>query len=358
MKSFLNQPVRKMTNPLFPGKPSSRKRLPAFGDFDMDGSPNKFDCNPFRMDKDAKNVETNEEDFNKAMQEFKSTGEKGISEMRGRTRLRQQVKAVQERRGRIASQVSMGASRLASQRYTKQSRRAQGRVAGRTLGLVRLLTPAGTVPSAASSKNKGRRGRPAGPSGRYFIPGVGPVGVYQYRAWLANQRRLRSLRGDESVQQMQTQAKQVYMPEGIPAEQAAYAQEVPAYQFNQIRGQDIPRQPKLIRPSGTGNLVQQQEIQLQMQQADNILLAPQFMKGQLTNTGADILSDKGRPNILQAPNAFLGQLRNLQARNPVELGEKPITNPYGDYFTTIDPITGNAIIQRRVKEKWLTGEAL
>lgn len=37
----------------------------------------------------------------------------------------------------------------------------------------------------------GGRGRPAGPSGKYVIPGVGPVGVYEYRMWLRQKLRER-----------------------------------------------------------------------------------------------------------------------------------------------------------------------
>jgi len=35
----------------------------------------------------------------------------------------------------------------------------------------------------------GRRGRPTGPSGKYYIPGYGPVGVYEYRMWLRQSLR-------------------------------------------------------------------------------------------------------------------------------------------------------------------------
>ena len=33
----------------------------------------------------------------------------------------------------------------------------------------------------------GKKGRPPGPSGRYYIPGVGPVGVYEFRRYLSSQ---------------------------------------------------------------------------------------------------------------------------------------------------------------------------
>jgi hypothetical protein len=42
-------------------------------------------------------------------------------------------------------------------------------------------------PLRRSGRVKYGRGRPAGPSGRYIIPGVGPVGVYEYRKWFSNQ---------------------------------------------------------------------------------------------------------------------------------------------------------------------------
>lgn len=37
------------------------------------------------------------------------------------------------------------------------------------------------------------RGRPKGPSGKYYIPGHGPVGVYEYRMYLRAQLRERKL---------------------------------------------------------------------------------------------------------------------------------------------------------------------
>lgn len=54
------------------------------------------------------------------------------------------------------------------------------------VGVSRSLYP--SSPTSRISKY-GRRGRPRGPSGRYYIPGVGAVGVYEYRMWLRSQLR-------------------------------------------------------------------------------------------------------------------------------------------------------------------------
>ena len=65
-------------------------------------------------------------------------------------------------------------------------------------------------PIISTGKNKGAarvkfgRGRPAGPSGRYVIPGVGPVGVYEYRKWFNAQLQMQKLQArQQAVANMQ-----------------------------------------------------------------------------------------------------------------------------------------------------------
>jgi hypothetical protein len=42
---------------------------------------------------------------------------------------------------------------------------------------------------SGNKKYGGGRGRPKGPSGKYYIPGQGAVGVYEYRMWLRSTLR-------------------------------------------------------------------------------------------------------------------------------------------------------------------------
>lgn len=326
--SFINTPVVKMKpSPLFAKESliKNRRNLKPWGDVDLDGTPNKFDCNPFNAAEDGiiKNI------FSKGKRIVKNIGKDVVRRAKPNLNLR-------------------------SGKYAKQSLRSQKKFSGGVISAIRAFTPQGTLPVASKKAGTGKKGRPQGPSGRYFIPGVGPVGVYEYRTWLRQQKRISRINA---------------RAEGNPLPARRYAQEEsmqsPAVQvqpnaesFNELDQIVEPEQPRLMQPVGTDNLDYQKQMQLIMQQRDNILFAPQFLKGELKGAGGDILNETGRPNILQAPNINLGQMRNLQPRNPVELGERPITNPMGNYFTTIDPITGNSIVQRRVTEKWMTGEAL
>lgn len=385
--SFLNAPVRSMKPMSMFQKQSihtPRRNLKPWGDIDMDGSPNRFDCNPFNPAEDGildtvKKIFGKKDNSSKEFKEYKKDIQK-LSPAARKERYKMYVaqkkstakKQAREsaRRFSVSKAVSGLAAGLAGQRYSKQSLRNQKRFTGRSLGFVRLITPPGTVAQTGKGKGKGKKGRPEGPSGKYFIPGVGAVGVYQYRTWLRQQRRIKRLemRENPSMQSMESLepqaltlgAQQVALldtGEG-PANQNLIDNVLPARQFNQTNRIRQPLQVRQIQPAGTGNLDYQQQMQLIMQQRDNILNAPQIVRGELAGTGGDILSDVGRPNILQAPNINLGQMRNFYARDPVTLGEKPISNPRGDYFTTIDPITGNPILQRRPREKWLTGEAI
>lgn len=84
----------------------------------------------------------------------------------------------------------------------------------------------------------GRAGRPKGPSGRYIIPGVGPVGVYQYRDWM---KRQRALVRQQREQQMMN-----------PQQQLRQARDYPAYpqqQYQQVPQQYIPQQRELPQPT-------------------------------------------------------------------------------------------------------------
>jgi len=62
----------------------------------------------------------------------------------------------------------------------------------------------------------GTRGRPAGPSGKYYIPGIGPVGVYEFRKYLSSVLAKRKL---ESQQQMQMSPLAIARARALQAQQ-------------------------------------------------------------------------------------------------------------------------------------------
>ncbi|MFI5405062.1 MAG: hypothetical protein ACHQ1D_00970 [Nitrososphaerales archaeon] len=375
--SFLNTPINKMpSSPLFRKESITSKKLSKYGDADMDGSINFFDCNPRKVSEDGVVGDFLKKVFrSKKEKEFKEYS-KDIRKLDPASR-KQRYKMFQNQRTAQTKQAAINSAKrfspgLAIERGikgltkgpTKNQFRARRRFGGRVISGVRLLTPAGTVPAPNRKTGTGKRGRPSGPSGRYFIPGVGAVGVYQYRAWLRQQKRVKRLEARSSPSSAVAAGSNTPAVQQLTSQQNTmqYEEEVPTQQYNQVEEmqmqQPMQQTQQPVYPTGSQGLVAQQQIQLQMQQRDNILLAPQFMKGELKNTGADLMSDKGRPNILQAPNAFLGQLRNMQARNPVELSQKPITNPTGEYYTDIDPISGQPILHKRPSERWMTGESL
>ena len=53
--------------------------------------------------------------------------------------------------------------------------------------------------SSRPNRIKYGRGRPSGPSGKYVIPGIGPVGVYEFRKWLNTQRRLKEIQARQEA---------------------------------------------------------------------------------------------------------------------------------------------------------------
>lgn len=151
------------------------------------------------------------------------------------------------------------------------------------------------------SQSKRRVGRPRGPSGKYVIPGVGPVGVYQWRQWYAQQRALQTMEKGREV----------------PEEYQQYEQQMPQQE-----------RPQLPAPQ-LRQMAPQQASQPQMR-SDNILHAPNFMKGELHSVGQR------------------SALINVDDLN------RPITNKGGDYYTEVDPISGKQILRKRTREKWLS----
>lgn len=148
---------------------------------------------------------------------------------------------------------------------------------------------------------KRRVGRPRGPSGRYYVPGVGPVGVYEWRRWYRNQLALQRTEAG-------TQPQRDYSYEESPPESPQQIQQAPPqYQYEQRR--------TILTP-----------------QENNILRAPNFMKGELNSVGRS------------------SSLINVDDLN------RPITNQRGDYYTEVDPASGKQILRRRIRERWLSNE--
>jgi hypothetical protein len=133
--------------------------------------------------------------------------------------------------------------------------------------------------STTRSKTRKKKGRPRGPSGKYLIPGKGYVSVEVYRAYLTKLRKLAKLR------QM-------------------------------------------------GYQIQANATQSKVVQQDNILHAPNFMRGELKD-----VRDRG-----------------VLVKNVDDL-QKPITNPYGDTYLEVEIGSGKAIVKKRISERWATGES-
>ena len=85
------------------------------------------------------------------------------------------------------------------------------------------------------------------------------------------------------------------------------------------------------------------------------------MKGELKAAGGGILTPTG-PQIMDAPNAFKGEMRNVYKQSSdlgeIRLSERPQTNPFGNEYLSIEIGSGKPVIRRRITEKWMDGSAL
>jgi hypothetical protein len=161
--------------------------------------------------------------------------------------------------------------------------------------------------SGSGSKHYGR-GRPRG-TYKYFIPGKGPVGVFEWRKWYRQQRRLQQLMAQSQISQTPSENQQIAV---------------------QNQGYNAPQQQ--IQPQ----VMQQYPPQLQQ-----IPVQPQPPRDY---------------NILHAPNPWKGQLRNVGQNHPVNANviNSPVANPQGDQYTEIDVFTGRPRLVNRVRERWLS----
>jgi hypothetical protein len=171
--------------------------------------------------------------------------------------------------------------------FSSEGSRSREKKARSTIKLYETFAPLSPGirrgPASESSSGYNKPGRPRGVYKNY-IPGVGPVHIYEYRKWLRHQK---------AVRQMGAQTPQQYQQ----------AQEQPRYQQAQSRYSQPIR-------------------------SDNILHAPNFMKGELRNIG----QNSGTP---QVDNSNI-----------------PNSNRQGDQYVDVDPMSGKPILQRRVRERW------
>jgi hypothetical protein len=243
------------------------------------------------------------------------------------------------------------------------------------------------------------RGRPPGPSGEYKIGGK-PVYEEEFQQYSIKQNALnRMLPTNVQSQSLNPEyiaymkAKAIAEQQGLGEGQMENPELTRARQMQQMTEDgvamteegmpmeaEIPTEEEMPT-TGTSMMQSGQEQELikqrraytrampdeikaaqqQAQQMDNVLNAPNFMKGELKATGGSVLTPIG-PSILEAPNSFKGEMRNVTKPNidegEVKLGERPQTNPYGSEYLDIELGSGKPVLRRRITEKWMDGRAL
>ena len=435
---------------------NQKRKLNDWGDADLDGSPNKFDCNPRNPAEDgvlaralgmltrdkygqsaeeyaaeknerkvskftvaAINLEKEEREARAARKAFGNLAEERISEIsRGENiklredqieKLRAQARGlirqeqespppsfkerVKEHGRRFVETLASPETRRVLE-LNKEIKRLQeakkptiklrqlkekiqkGIGKKRTqivAGILSATTPLGAVPEirrlapttqpSAPGSGSGKRGRPKGTlRGGYVIDGVtlSEAEFQQIRSAENKKRKTMDMpKVPLGARQFNT-VKQAVSRTETP--QAVQRTETPQAMQDEFEEEGIvedrtveeerveqPRRPTTI-----------QEAQAQEQRDDNILHAPNFQKGELTQT-AGAFQDDPQYNILNAPNFQKGALRRVgetEETPTVVVGERPNPNPYGTEYTDIDPGSGRTIIHRRPQEKWVTGEAL
>jgi hypothetical protein len=222
------------------------------------------------------------------------------------------------------------------------------------------------------------RGRPPGPSGEYKIGGK-PVYEEAFQQYAAKQNALNRLlpSGQQSQElnpeylaYMKAKAAEdrgetqtVMTEEGMPMEGQPSAEvtglPTTGTSMMQTGQQQIDMKERRAYVRATPDEIKM--AQSQAQARDNVLMAPNFMKGELKATGGNILTPIG-PSILEAPQVFKGEMRNVTKTNPdegvVKLGERPQTNPTGDSWLDVEIGSGKPVIRKRITEKWMDGRAL
>jgi hypothetical protein len=223
------------------------------------------------------------------------------------------------------------------------------------------------------------RGRPAGPSGEYKIGGR-PAYEEEFQQYASKQRALNRML--PSGQQSQTlnpeyiaymkaqkaaergETQTVMTEDGMPMEGIPQADQTEGYPTTGSSMMQTGQQQIQMKEKRAYNRATPDEIkiaQAQAQSMDNPLSAPNFMKGELKATGGSILTPIG-PSILDAPQVFKGEMRNVTQQDPnqgeIKMSERPQTNPYSNTYLEIELGSGKPVLRTRPSEKWATGEAL
>ena len=262
--------------------------------------------------------------------------------------------------------------------YSKAVKAKAGRVRRMTTYAAGQIFGENLLRTRFDSEPRGR-GRPAGPSGEYRIGGR-PVYEAEFQQYSAKQNALNRMlpsqqqsatlnpeylaymKAQKASERGETQT--VMTEDGMPMEgipQAEGAEGLPAMGTSMLQTgqQQIEMKEKRAYTLATPDEVKM--AQYAAQARDNPLMAPNFMKGELKATGGNILTPIG-PSILEAPQVFKGEMRNVVKSNPnegmIKLGERPQTNPYGDEWLDIEIGSGKPVIRKRIRERWMSGEAL
>lgn len=256
-----------------------------------------------------------------------------------------------------------------------------------------LISPSLTA-RGFSSEPRGR-GRPSGPSGEYRIGGK-PVYEEEFRQWEAKQNALNRMLPSEAQSQTLNPEYLEYMKARELEKKRQEAQLRFQQQTQQQQDQQMPQENEMmmedaeeainepvpsdqspiteglsneeiqamaeakIRPYTRSSPDEIREAQHLAQKQDQILNAPNFMKGELKAAGGSILTPTG-PQIMDAPNVFTGEMRNVTSEGnmpAVRLSERPQTNPYGSEYLEIEIGSGKPVVRKRITEKWMSGEAL
>jgi hypothetical protein len=279
--------------------------------------------------------------------------------------------------GQIA-RVFTGAGVTKSGEYAPELKAKSARVRRMTKVAAGAIFGPSLTQTRFDSEPRGR-GRPPGPSGEYRIGGR-PVYESEFQQYAAKQNALNRIlpsqqqsatlnpeyiaymKAKQAAERGETQT--VYTEDGMPMEgipQAEQSEGLPTMgsSMMQTGQQQLEMQQKRAYQRATPDEVR--AAQYRAQAVDNPLMAPNIMKGELKAAGGSILTPIG-PSILEAPQVFKGEMRNVVKTNPdegeVKLSERPQTNPYGDEWLDIEIGSGKPVIRKRPREKWMTGEAL
>jgi len=165
-----------------------------------------------------------------------------------------------------------------------------------------------------------RIGRPRGPSGKYYIPQRGAVGVYQWRRWARQERAMQRMRLAQQLAQMpQRYPQRQYYP------QEQYPQQTPQQTPQQYPLPQAPRQQIIAPP---------------------IQNYPPETQGVGLTNGWDLLKI-GSPSFQPSAPPPINPFKGAKIFN----SELPVTNPQGDYYTEPDLFTGRQILKRRFRDR-------